>query len=180
MNNIVGAMFAQESEAREAMAALAKTPQINGTTIYQMSLVKRVNGELKLCDNFTSDTLKSNETVKGGLIGGLIGILGGPLGILLGGAAGGLVGNAVDSDNKTDSKTLIEQAAQKLEEGDLALIAVVEEENEGILDHMLVKYNTVVIRYDAEVIAKEVETAKKVQEEMAEQAREKLRGAENK
>ena len=89
MNNIVGAMFTKESEAREAMAALAKTPSINGTTIYQMSLVKRVNGELKLCDNFTSDELKSTETVKGGVLGGLIGILGGPLGVLLGGAAGG-------------------------------------------------------------------------------------------
>ena len=180
MNNIVGAMFAQETEAREAMAALAKTPSINGTTIYQMSLVKRVNGELKLCDNFTSDELKSTETVKGGVLGGLIGILGGPLGVLLGGAAGGLLGNAVDADNKADSKTLIEQAAQKLEEGDMALIAVVEEAKEEILDHMLVKYNTVVIRYDAEVIAKEVEAAKKVQEEMAAQAREKLREAEKK
>ena len=81
---------------------------------------------------------------------------------------------------KNDSKTLIEQAAQKLEEGDMALIAVVEEAKEEILDHMLVKYNTVVIRYDAEVIAKEVEAAKKVQEEMAAQAREKLREAEKK
>ena len=115
MFNIVGAMFANESEAREALAALSETPRINGTTIYQMSLVKRKNGELKLCDNFTSEYLIANDTVKGGLVGSLIGILGGPLGVLLGGAAGALVGEAVDADDKEDSKTLIEQAAQKLD-----------------------------------------------------------------
>lgn len=168
MKNIVGAMFANENEAREALNALAETPKINGTTILQMSLVKRKNGELKLCDNFTSDHLDANDTVKGGVIGGLIGILGGPLGVLLGGAAGALVGKAVDTDDKDESKTLIEQAAQKLEEGDLALIMMVDEEDEGILDHMLVKYNTYIIRYDADVIAKEVAEAEKKAREMEE------------
>ena len=168
MYNIVGAMFANEGEAREAMNTLCETPRINGTTILQMSLVKRKNGELKLCDNFTSEHLTSNDTVKGGLVGGLIGILGGPLGILLGGAAGALIGKAVDTDDKEDSKGLIEQAAQKLEEGDLALIMMVDETDEAILDHMLVKYNTVVIRYDADVIAKELEDAEKRAREMEE------------
>jgi len=168
MYNIVGAMFASEAEAREAMTALSETPEINGTNILQMSLVKRQDGELKLCNNFTSENLKSHDTVKGGLIGGLIGILGGPLGALLGGATGALLGKASDSDNKLDSKTLIEQAAQKLEEGDLALIMMVDETNEAILDRMLVKYNVVVIRYDADVIAKEVEDAEKKAREMAE------------
>ena len=180
MYNIVGAMFASEEEARKAMDALAETPEINGTTILQMSLMKRKGGELKLCDNFTSENLTSNDTVKGGLIGGLIGILGGPIGILLGGAAGALVGSAVDRNEKVDSKTLIEQAAQKLEEGDMALIMSVDETNEEILDHMLVKYNTVVIRYSADVIAKEVEKAKQMEEELAEQARESLREAQDK
>jgi uncharacterized membrane protein len=168
MYNIVGAMFASEEEARKAMDALAETPEINGTTILQMSLMKRKGGELKLCDNFTSENLTSNDTVKGGLIGGLIGILGGPLGVLLGGATGALVGKAVDKEDKLDSKTLIAQAAKKLEEGDLALIILANENDETVLDHMLVKYNDVVIRYDADVIAKEVEQAEKMEKEMAE------------
>ena len=168
MLNIVGAMFISEEEARKALAALAETPKINGTTIYQMSLVKRVDGQLKLCDNFTSDQLNSNDTVKGGLIGGLIGILGGPIGILLGGAAGALVGSAVDRNEKVDSKTLIEQAAQKLEEGDLALIMLVDEGEENALDRQLLKYNVYIVRYDAETIAKEVEEAEKREKEMGE------------
>ena len=175
MFNIVGAMFANESEAREALAALSETPQLNGTTIYQISLVKRKEGVLKLCDNFTSQYLNSGDTLKGGLVVGLIGLLTGPVGMLLGGAAGALVGKAGALDKKDDSAALIEQAAQKLEEGDIALIGLVDETNEEVLDHMLVKFNTVIVRYDAEVIAKELEEAEKMEDELARQAREAVR-----
>ena len=169
MYNIVGAVFASESEAREALNKLAETPKINGTTIFQMSLVKRKNGELKLCDNFTSDHLTANDTVKGGVIGGLLGLLGGPIGALVGGAAGVLIGDAVDEDDKHDSQDLIEQVAQRLEEGDIGLIMSVDEQDENILNHMLVKYNNFVVRFDAETIAKEVEAIEKQEQEKAEQ-----------
>lgn len=161
MFNIVGAMFADENEARQAMDALIETPRINGTTIYQISLVKRKDGELKLCDNFNSVYLTDDDTLKGGVIGGLVGLLSGPIGVLLGETAGMLIGDAVDNKNKHDSQDLIERVAQRLEEGDMALIMSVEEADEGILDHMLVKYNTIIVRFDAEAIAKEVEEAEK-------------------
>ena len=161
MFNIVGAMFADENEARQAMDALIQTSRINGTTIYQISLVKRKDGELKLCDNFTSPYLTDDDTLKGGVIGGLVGLLSGPIGVLVGETAGMLIGDAVDTKNIHDSQDLIERVAQRLEEGDMALIMSVEEADEGILDHMLVKYNTYVVRFDAEYIAKEVEEAEK-------------------
>jgi uncharacterized membrane protein len=161
-------MFASESEAREALNTLAETPKINGTTIFQMSLVKRKDGELKLCDNFTSDYLTANDTVKGGVIGGLLGLLGGPIAALVGGAAGVLIGDAVDTDDKHDSQDLIEQVAQRLEEGDMALIMSVDEADENILNHMLVKYNNYIVRFDAQTIAKEVEAAEKREQELAE------------
>ena len=168
MYNIVGAMFAAESEAREALAALSETPKFNGTTILQMSLVKRKDGELKLCDNFISEHLTSKDTMKGGLVGGLIGILAGPFGVLLGGATGALLGNASDADNEDSSKALIEQVAQRLQEGDLALIMMVDESDEAILDRALLKYNVVIARFDADTIAKEVEAAEKREREIAE------------
>ncbi len=161
MFNIVGAMFADENEARQAMDALIQTSRINGTTIYQISLVERKDVELKLCDNFTSPYLTDDDTLKGGVIGGLVGLLSGPIGVLLGETAGMLIGDAVDTKNIHDSQDLIERVAQRLEEGDMALIMSVEEADEGILDHMLVKYNTYVVRFDAATIAKEVEEAEK-------------------
>ena len=98
--------------------------------------------------------------------------------MLLGGAAGAMLGDAKEAVKRDESAALIEQAAQKLEEGDIALIGLVEEEDEGILDHAMVKYNTVIIRYDAEVISKELEEAEKMQAELARQAREKLRATQ--
>ena len=89
-----------------------------------------------------------------------------------------MLGDANEAVKRDESAALIEQAAQKLEEGDIALIGLVEEEDEGILDHAMVKYNTVIIRYDAEVISKELEEAEKMQAELARQAREKLRAAQ--
>ena len=154
MYNIVGAMFAKESEAREAMAALRETPSFNGTTVYQVSLVKCKDNELKLCDNFTSEYLTSSD-LTGGLLGVLIGLLAGPLGAMLGGATGALLGDAMNADKKDIGQILIEEVAQKMEEGDLAMIMIVDEENEGILDHALVNYNVVITRFDAKKIAKD-------------------------
>ena len=166
MYNIAAVEFANESDAREALKGLSETPQINGTTIYQIALVKRQNGELKLCDNFTSEYLTDSDTAKGGLIGGLIGLLGGAVGAVLGGVAGALLGDAKDVDKKHLSQDLIAQVAERMEEGDMGLLMTVDEADESILDHMLVKYNNKnIYRFDAEVIVKEVEAARQQAEQ---------------
>jgi hypothetical protein len=158
MYSIAAVEFANENDAREALKGLSETPKINGTTIFQIALVKRQNGELKLCDNFTSEYLTDSDTAKGGLIGGLIG--------LLGGVAGALLGDAKDVDKKHFSQELITQVAQRMEDGDMGLLMTVDETDESILDHMLVKYNNKnVYRFDAEAIAKEVEAAKEEAEQ---------------
>ena len=145
MYNIAAVEFANESAARLALKGLSETPKINGTTIYQIALVKRQNGELKLCDNFTSDYLTDSDTVKGGLIGGLIGLLRGGIGMML---------------------ELIAQVAERMEEGDMGLLMTVNETDESILDHMLLKYNNKnVYRFDAEAIAKEAEAARQQAEQ---------------
>lgn len=166
MYSIAAVEFANESDARQALKGLSETPKINGTTIYQIALVKRQNGELKLCDNFTSEYLTDSDTAKGGLIGGLIGLLGGAVGVVLGGVAGALLGDAKDVDKKHFSQELITQVAQRMEDGDMGLLMTVDETDESILDHMLVKYNNKnVYRFDAEAIAKEVEAAKEEAEQ---------------
>jgi hypothetical protein len=45
----------------------------------------------------------------------------------------------------------------------------VDEQDENVLNHMLVKYNNFVVRFDAETIAKEVEAIEKQEQEKAEQ-----------
>ena len=114
-----------------------------------------------LGEHFLFSYLTDSDTAKGGLIGGLIGLLGGAVGVVLGGVAGALLGDAKDTDNKHLSQELIAQVAERMEEGDMGLLMTVNETDESILDHMLVKYNNKnVYRFDAEAIAKEVEAAK--------------------
>jgi len=161
MYNITAVEFTKESDAREALKGLSETPRINGLTIFQIALVKREKGELKLCDNYTSGYLTDSDTAKGGLIGGLLGLLGGAVGAVIGGIAGAVVGDAKDMDKKHLSQELIAQVAEKMSDGDMGLLMTVEENDESILDHMLVKYNSGnIIRFDAEAIFKEVEAAK--------------------
>ena len=176
MLNIVAAIFEVESEGYQAMTMLSHTPVIDKTKILQMSLVKRENGTLKICDGFDSGIISGDDTIKGGLIG----ILGGPLGVLLMGSYGALAGSLLDAGDALDSATVIEKVAEKLVDGEVALIATVDEENEDVLDGKLNAFKVVIARFDAAVVAKEVEQAAQAEKEMQRLARVELREAKKK
>ena len=177
MYNIVAAIFEVESEGYQALTTLAKAPIINETTILQMALVKRENGFLKICDSFDSGIHSTNDTVIGGLVGSVIGMLGGPIGMLLMGSYGALAGSMVDAGDTLGSASLIEKVAEKLQDGEMAMIALVDETEESELDNALAGYKVTIARFDAVVIAEEVEEAQKIQKEMARQTRRQLREA---
>ena len=177
MYNIVAAIFEVESEGYQALTTLAKTPILNDTTVLQMALVKRDNGYLKICDSFDSGIHSTNDTLIGGLVGSVVGMLGGPIGMLLMGSYGTLAGSMVDAGDSLGSASLIEKVAEKLQDGDMAMIALVDEANEAELDNALAGYKVTVARFDAVVIAEEVEEAQKIQKEMARQTRKQLRDA---
>ena len=177
MYNIVAAIFEVESEGYQALTTLAKTPILNDTTVLQMALVKRDNGYLKICDSFDSGIHSTNDTLIGGLVGSVVGMLGGPIGMLLMGSYGTLAGSIVDAGDSLGSASLIEKVAEKLQDGDMAMIALVDETNEAELDNALAGYKVTVARFDAVVIAEEVEEAQKIQKEMTRQTRKQLRDA---
>ena len=95
--------------------------------------------------------------------------------MLLGGSLGSLTGMTVDAADAIDNASMIEQIAGKLEDGAVALIGLTDEEDEGVLDEKLSKYKTVIARFDAAVVAQEVDAAREMQAEMERQALEKLR-----
>lgn len=177
MYNIVAAIFEVESEGYQALTTLAKTPILNDTTVLQMALVKRDNGYLKICDSFDSGVHTTNDTLIGGLVGSVVGMLGGPIGMLLMGSYGTLAGSMVDAGDSLGSASLIEKVAEKLQDGDMAMIALVDETNEAELDNALAGFKVTVARFDAVVIADEVEEAQKIQKEMTRQTRKQLRDA---
>ena len=68
----------------------------------------------------------------------------------------------------------MEQIAGKLDDG-VALIALTDEDDEDVLDDKLSAYKTVIARFDAAVVAQEVDAAREMQKEMARQAKADLR-----
>lgn len=104
-----------------------------------------------------------------------IGILGGSLGMLLGGSYGALVGSTVDAGEAVFGASMLDQIADKLDDGMVALVALAAEKDEAAIDAKLSAFDTVIARFDAEAVAEEVDRAYEKQAEMARQARMELR-----
>lgn len=175
MQNIVAVIFKVESEGYQAITELRNQPVVDQTTILQMALVKRTEQGLKVCDRFDSGIHTTDDMLVGGLVGSLVGILGGPLGVILMGSYGMLAGSLIDSGDAAMSEVLLETVAAKLIEGEIALIGLVDEADENCLDARLAKFENEIARFDAAVIAEEVEEAIEIQKDMEHQARARLR-----
>ena len=177
MYNIIAAIFDVESEGYQAISTLSKTPIIEETSILQMALVKRENGSLKVCDSYDSGIHTTDDMLLGGLLGGLFGVLGGPVGVLLLGSYGTLAGSLVDTADALDSANVMEKVADKLVEGEVALVMLAEEINEEEIDDKLKGFKVTIARFDAAAVAEEVEQAKETEKEMERLARKELRAA---
>lgn len=73
-----------------------------------------------------------------------------------------------------DDSTLVEVVASKLYEDEVAIVALVQEE-EPAFDAAFAKYETTVIRYDAAAVADEVDRSIELAAELRRQARAQLR-----
>lgn len=175
MQNVVAVIFKTESEGFQAMSELRQKPLTDQTAIMQMMLVKRENNTFTVCDSFDSGVNTADDTLVGGIVGGLVGILGGPIGVLLLGSYGALVGSAFDTEDMIAESAMIEKVAQKMIEGEVALIILADEDEESSLDARLQKFGVEVARFDAAVIAEEVDEAYRVEKEMNRLARKELR-----
>ncbi len=174
MQNIIAVNFEVESEGYQAITALSRMPVREHFTILEMALVKQKEGRLSVCDSFNSGLHTTDDTLRGGLIGSLVGILGGPVGVLLGSSTGILTGTILDAQDADETASMIETAARKVASGEISLIILAEEENEMELDACLRDFKSEIIRFDAAVIANEVEAMKEMTREMERQTRAKL------
>ncbi len=175
MQNIIAAVFKTESEGYQALTELSQNTITEKATIMQLYLVKRENNAFTVCDSFDFGIDTTDDMIAGGIIGGLMGVLGGPIGVLLLGSYGALVGSALDVDDAVFDETLIEKVADKMVEGEVALIALADEDDESEIDSRLRKFDVVIARFDAAVVAEEVEEAARVEREMNRLARMELR-----
>ncbi len=152
-SNVVVSLFEVESEAYQTMTELKQNPGDEKSYITAAALVKKENGVLSMLDSFDTGANTIDDTIVGGLAGALFGVLGGPVGVLLGGSYGVLVGSMFDTDDALMNVSMLEQIMSKGEDGDIAIIALVFEEDEAILDQKLSKYKTTIVRFDAAAVA---------------------------
>ena len=173
--NIVVGIFEVESEAYQAMTQLKQYPGDEKSYVSAAALVKKENGTLRTLDGYDTGANTADDMAIGGLVGALFGVLGGPIGVLLGGSYGMLIGSAVDADDALSNVSMLEQISGKLENDEVAIIALAYEEDEAILDQKLSGFKTTIVRFDAADVAAEVEEAQRMADEMARQARQELR-----
>ena len=174
MENVVTAIFDVESEAYQAFAELRQKPFGEGYVVAETALLKRKGDAIVLVDCFDAASITSDDTATGMIIGSLVGILGGPLGVLLGAGAGAYIGSRADAADTLNSLSLLEAAAAKLFDGEVAIISLVQEE-EPAFDAAFEKYQTTIIRHFAVDVMEEVELAREVLDDLANQAKERMR-----
>lgn len=175
MQNVVAIIFKNESEGYQGMSELRQKPLTDQTVIMQMALVKRENNAFTICESFDSGVNTTDDMMVGGIVGALVGILGGPIGVLLLGSYGALVGGAFDAADSIEESALLERVAKKMVDGEVALVLLADEEDEAALDARLQKFEVEIARFDAAVIAEEVEEAVRIEKEMDRLARKELR-----
>lgn len=158
MQNVVTAIFNVESEAYQAFAQLRRKPAGENYVAAEFALIKREGDAIKVEDACDAAAITADDTALGMAAGAVAGILGGPLGVLLGAYTGTVAGAAFDAADSVDSMALLEATAAKLMDGDVAIIALVEEE-EPAFDAALEGFDVQIVRHFAIDVMNDVDRA---------------------
>ncbi|WP_076759994.1 hypothetical protein [Edaphobacillus lindanitolerans] len=175
MENVVISYFRVESEAFQALSELKKLSEYEDEAVLsQVGVLKKEHGNILLKDSFDTGKVSADDTLIGSIVGGLAGIIAGPLGVLLGVGIGGSVGLLADAADMKREAGLFWSMTLRMKDGDVAIVAVVQEKSEEPLNRIFGKFETVVERYPAAEIQEEIEHAREVQDDLEKQARNKM------
>jgi len=152
--NFFAVIFEEQSEAYQAFDEMkAHINNKKNYVIPRMVLVEKSEGKLNICEGCDA-RCRVTSTALGSLFGMVVGLLGGPLGVVLGGAAGGFISN-------------------NIQDGEIALIALVQENQDGSFEKEFAKYKTAILKKDAAQVAVEVEDALELNEKLDEMEKER-------
>lgn len=172
-NNVVIAIFDVESEAYQAFSELKNTSAGEGYVVPEAVLFKNENGTINVIDGFTIAPPDSGTT-KGIVIGSLMGIIGGPIGVILGATYGASVGMASDAGRALGNASVVAVVASKVFEGEIAIAALVGED-EPAFDAAFANFKTTIVRYDAADVADDVDRLYELETEISNQVLEEVK-----
>jgi uncharacterized membrane protein len=144
MTNLIVASFTSEADAIEASHKLVKLESHGAITVYEKVVLKKQElGAPVIVESNTSSGLR---TVSGMTLGSLAGAVVGPIGFLVGLVTGTLIGAATETKYFDFSEDFSARALEKLQPGEVAIVAEVYESNPAILDNALESLGGVVSR----------------------------------
>lgn len=172
-DNVVIAVFEVESEAYQAFNQIKQNNEGKDYVVGEASLIKNNTNTVDLIDAFGIAPADS-DTSAGIVIGSLVGLLGGPIGVILGASAGALFGNISDGDRAIDTASAITVLADKIYEGETAIVALVREE-EPAFDVAFNGFKTIIARYDAADVADDVKRLQDLSAELSNRVMEEVK-----
>src|SRR4030095_10764704 len=144
MTNLIVLSFNSEAQAIEASHKLIELESFGDISIFEKGIVRKDHfGNISVLQSETTDGLR---TFSGMALGTVIGALGGPVGLLIGMLAGTVVGVALDSDHIDFSESFVSKVNDRLQPGNVALIAEISEDNPGLVDSVFEARGTTVYR----------------------------------
>ncbi|MDL2311208.1 DUF1269 domain-containing protein [Peptostreptococcaceae bacterium OttesenSCG-928-C18] len=173
--SVLLAKFTDDKEGNQAFEKLSKGSFNDSYLVNQMILAVRKDDKLEIEDIFDSGKDTRDDAILGGIIGGLFGIFSGPIGFLLWGSLGMAIGNVKDTSDAVEDMSLLERVSQLLGSGELAILALVEEDDLDVIDILLKEYDAEVVRFDASEVQYEVDKANELQEELEKETKDKMR-----
>ena len=174
MENLVVSVFNTESEAYQPLRIWSFPPNSDDQGCSNRP-GQNENGHIVEKERYDFEDSTTDATLKGGLLGAVIGLLGGPIGVLFGYGIGSLYGLAAGDTVDTAEAGLIDVVSQKLIDGETAVVALVQENNEAVIDAYFTKYDTQIVRWDVATVVAEIEAALQVQEDLYNQARAQMK-----
>lgn len=176
--NIVMATFKNEEEARKAFDVIKNVENSNldlGYFVYQGAIVENKNNRFEVLDQYSKRFFEYKNTMIGGSVGILLGVIIGPLaGFVLAGL-GAMIGSEFDILDLESSENMLYQMYSRILEGEIAIIAIVQEESELEFNASVGKNAQAIYRWDAAEINEEAEYAMNLRESLLKEARLELK-----
>jgi len=144
MNKMLVAVFDREEAAFEGLSALKDLHRHGDITLYSSAVIaKDRNGKIEVK---RADDSGPVGTAVGLLTGSLIGIAGGPAGLAVGASLGSLAGLIFDANKNGVDVTFLDDVANSLTAGKVAILAEVEESWSTPVDTRLHGLGAIVFR----------------------------------
>lgn len=172
MVNVIVVLFEVESEAYKALAKLKREFINPSYIISQMGVIE--NKDARLHSLICGIDTPADNTPVNCLIGSLFEIMGEPIAVFLSGSSSIPAEITRDSDDAPKNSFMLEYIAEKLKNGSVMIAALVQETDNSSFDRHLANFKVEIRRWDAAVVAMEIEEAKKLAGEIQLLIRERM------